>query len=396
MTGITGIKLQSLKQTQKHQLLIAGGGLAGGLLAWRLAELMPELDFLLIERGTRAGGNHTWCFHQHDLSPKALGWISPLVSASWTAYTVDFPGLKRQLNSGYFAIRSDDFATRLQNRLGQRLITGQTIQDLTDQQLLLADGTAFKAKSVLDARGPEAVKPECVGWQKFVGLELELSEPHGLQMPVLMDACVPQLGDFRFIYLLPWDHKHLLIEDTRYSVTPEMDADQAEALMLDYVQQRGWKVLKIRRRETGCLPLPLEREYAAEPEPLSLGLRSGLFHYVTGYSLPESVRLIEYLLGHAHQHHWQAQALEKLMSNYLQSWQTRQRYFLLLNRMLFRAAEPGQRWRVLARFYGLSENLIRRFYAGEMTLRDQIRLLAGRPPVSVSRALSCLAERSSR
>ncbi len=393
---MTGIKLQSLQQTQTRQLIIAGGGLAGGLLAWRLAELMPELDFLLIERGATAGGNHTWCFHQHDLSKEALGWISPLVAASWSAYTVDFPGLKRQLNSGYFAIRSDEFAKRLKTRLGKRLLTGQNVQDLSDQHLLLADGTAFKADCVLDARGPDMVNPERVGWQKFVGLELELAEPHGLQAPVLMDACVPQLGDFRFIYLLPWDNKRLLIEDTRYSLTPEMDADAAEALMLDYVQQRGWKMLKISRRETGCLPLPLEHAYAAQPKPLSLGLRSGLFHYVTGYSLPESVRLIERLLAHAHQHNWQAPALKMLMSDYLQDWQARQNYFLLLNRMLFRAAVPEQRWRVLARFYGLSENLIRRFYAGEMALRDQVRLLAGRPPVSVSRALSCLAERSTR
>ena len=65
-------------------------------------------------------------------------------------------------------------------------------------------------------------------------------------------------------------------------------------------------------------------------------------------------------------------------------------FFRLLNRMLFRAAEPDQRYRVLERFYGLPEPLIRRFYAGRLRWSDKVRLVTGSPPVPIGRALGCV------
>ena len=59
--------------------------------------------------------------------------------------------------------------------------------------------------------------------------------------------------------------------------------------------------------------------------------------------------------------------------------------------MLFAAAPPGARWRVLERFYRLPEPLVERFYAGRSTLADRARLLIGRPPVPLGAALASLS-----
>ena len=59
----------------------------------------------------------------------------------------------------------------------------------------------------------------------------------------------------------------------------------------------------------------------------------------------------------------------------------------MLNRMLFRAAKPAQRRRVMQRFYGLPEPLVARFYAGRPTWGDRARILAGKPPVPIGAAL---------
>jgi lycopene beta-cyclase len=75
------------------------------------------------------------------------------------------------------------------------------------------------------------------------------------------------------------------------------------------------------------------------------------------------------------------------------TWRARS-YYRLLNRMLFRAAEPGQRYRVLERFYRLPQPLIERFYAGRASLTDKLRILAGKPPVPIRRALACISERA--
>jgi lycopene beta-cyclase len=61
--------------------------------------------------------------------------------------------------------------------------------------------------------------------------------------------------------------------------------------------------------------------------------------------------------------------------------------------MLFRAAEPQKRYRVLQHFYRLPDALIGRFYAGQLTTWDKVRVLTGRPPVPLGKALSSMRER---
>ena len=63
----------------------------------------------------------------------------------------------------------------------------------------------------------------------------------------------------------------------------------------------------------------------------------------------------------------------------------------MLTKMLFAAARPEQRYRMLERFYRLPQPLIERFYAGRSTPADALRILAGKPPVPISSALASLA-----
>ena len=58
--------------------------------------------------------------------------------------------------------------------------------------------------------------------------------------------------------------------------------------------------------------------------------------------------------------------------------------------MLFRAAPPRQRYKVLEHFYRLPEPTIARFYAGQLTAFDKMRILSGRPPVSVAKAIAAM------
>ena len=64
-------------------VLIAGGGLAGSLAAWRIATLHPTASLLLLEAGATLGGNHTWSFHDSDISPDQRTWLQPLITAQW-------------------------------------------------------------------------------------------------------------------------------------------------------------------------------------------------------------------------------------------------------------------------------------------------------------------------
>ena len=120
-------------------------------------------------------------------------------------------------------------------------------------------------------------------------------------------------------------------------------------------------------------------------------MRAALFHPTTGYSLPDAVRLADKV---AAQKDLGSAALYRLTrAHSVRRWADAG-FYRLLDRLLFRAAEPETRYRLLERFYRLPPGLIARFYAGRSTIFDKLRVLSGNPPVPIGRALRCLPEAS--
>jgi len=56
------------------------------------------------------------------------------------------------------------------------------------------------------------------------------------------------------------------------------------------------------------------------------------------------------------------------------------------------AAMPEKRFEIMQRFYTLGEPLIERFYRAASTPADKARILIGRPPVSILKALAHVRE----
>jgi lycopene beta-cyclase len=83
-------------------------------------------------------------------------------------------------------------------------------------------------------------------------------------------------------------------------------------------------------------------------------------------------------------------ALHELTHGLAQSTWRRRGFYRMLDKMLFKAAEPAERYRVLERFYRLDPRLIGRFYAGRSTMTDKARVLMGKPPVPIGRAIEAI------
>jgi lycopene beta-cyclase len=372
-----------------YDLILAGGGLANGLIAWRLRERRPELRILLLEQDDHLGGNHTWSFHASDLTAAERAWIAPLVSWRWPAYEVIFPAFTRTLDGGYCSILSDDFARVLAPALGSALRTGARITALTPTRVELANGEILHARAVIDGRGPAPTPDLALGYQTFLGQELQLKAPHGLTAPIIMDAGVAQQGGYRFVYVLPFGPDRLLIEDTHYIDAAARDPDQLRANIAAYAQGRGWQVDAVLREEQGALPIVLagdiERFWDRQGGQPCAGLRAGLFHFTTGYSLPHAVRLADAIAALPAP---DAPTLFAAIRAEARAEWDKQGFFRLLNRMLFLAGSPDARWRVMQKFYQLPAPLIAHFYAGRLSLADKARILSGKPPVPVLQALS--------
>lgn len=355
---------------------IVGGGLAGGAIAWLLRERRPELGIRLTEREARLAADRTWSFHESDVGPRELESIRPWITRRWEGYEVAFPSGSRVFGSGYASVRSETFDRAVRERLGALLETGAagSLQDV-------------RARCVIDARGGFASTRQ--GYQKFLGLDVELEEPHGLTLPLLMDATVEQLDGFRFIYVLPWGERSLLIEDTRYSDSARIDETSFEGGIREYAARRGWRIRAIERRERAALPIPLDDAAPAPdgPEAAVVGTGAGFFHATTGYSVPDALRVAARVTALPA---LTTAAVRAELHAYARERASRQAFYRQLNRMLFDAAVPGERFRVLQRFYQLPDPLIRRFYAGQTTWADRMRILVGRPPVPVTRAIRAL------
>jgi len=372
-----------------QRLVIAGGGLAGSLVALAMARLRPEVEIVLVEASEAFGGNHVWSFFESDVTAEDLWLVEPMIAASWGGYDVRFPKRERTLPTSYHSCRSSLLDAALRERLRpDQYRLGTPIAAVDAAGIDLEGGTRIHG-AALDARGPDRLDALDLGWQKFLGIEYRLAAPHGLERPIVMDANVDQAEGYRFVYCLPFAPDRLLIEDTYYSTDPGLDAEAIENRIGAYAKSQGWRVAAVESREQGLLPVAMGGDFDAfwpnDGGPARLGLRGGFFHPTTGYSLPDAVRLALLVARQA-----DFSALPALLrAEAARLWRERG-YYRLLNRMLFRAAEPAQRYRVLEHFYRLDPATIERFYAAQSTRWDKMRIMSGSPPVPIGKALGQL------
>ncbi len=370
-------------------IAIIGGGLAGSLVALALAARRPEARLLLVEQDDSIGGNHLWSFFDSDVAPQDRWLVEPLVTHRWPqGHAVCFPGLTRQLPGAYNSIASTTLDRHVRTLLGDRVLTGTQVAALDPAGVTLANGDRLDVGAVLDARGAADLSALRCGWQKFVGHALRLSAPHGIDRPVIMDATVEQADGYRFVYLLPFDDRTIFVEDTYYSASPALDVPVLEDRIAAYAAARGWRVEAVTHRETGVLPVvhggAFDRFWPQDDPVARAGVRAGLFQPMTGYSLPDAVAFAAWVAG---------QPLDTLAAAtraYAAAHWRRGGYYRMLGKLLFGAALPPDRWRVFARFYRLPAPLIDRFYAGRSTPADKLRILCGRPPVSIRSAMHAL------
>lgn len=373
------------------RVVICGAGLAGGLAAIALSKRRPDIELVLIDQEDVIGGNHIWSFFDTDVAESGRWVIDQIARRRWPDHEVRFPKRSRTLPLGYNSIQSGDLDAAVRASLAPRqLRLGAPITELGSHHVI-AGGHRIDANCVIDARGPGPKGALELGWQKFVGRVFRFPERHNVTRPVIMDATVPQIDGYRFVYLLPLSQTELLIEDTYYSSTPVLDCNALDDRLTSFADELHRGPAESIGQESGVLPVLISGSLA-DLWPTSdtvprLGLRAGFFHPTTGYSLADAVSNASLL---AEQRNWNASAIHALLRGKAERLWHDRRFFQLLNRMLFRAAEPHERYRVLEHFYRLPQATIERFYGARLSGFDKFRILTGSPPVPIGRALAAL------
>ena len=383
---------------EQADMIIVGAGLSGLMTAWRCLDVNPDLSVMVIEASDKIAGDHTWSFNLTDVAPELRDWIKPFIAYQWDSYDVKFPKRERTLDITYCTGNSETLRSCVQPHIESgrlKLKLNTRVIDLQSDYVILHNEQKLPANCVLDARGFEPNENVFLGYQKFVGRTIRTKEPHGLKRPIIMDATVEQLGGYRFVYCLPFTEHEVLVEDTYYTDGPELSENEVTARIDDYINAKGWGDHELIRQEKGVLPITLAVDFNEEHSLKdALGIRGGFYNAVTGYSLPEAVHTAERIAYEVFECEGDLWGLPGWVNRLRQNHFERETFFRLLNRMLFRAAKPEKRYKVLERFYGLPSSLIERFYMGYLSKEDKLRILIGKPPVPVSKALYNFSEKA--
>lgn len=359
-----------------YDYILVGGGLQNGLIALALANHRPQVRVCILEATERFGGNHTWSFHTADIPAGTETFIEPLIVASWPAYEVRFAGFTRVVPSRYATITAAQFDAVVRQcgaARGWDLRLKTRVAFVASKGVTLESSEVLTARCVIDSRGPSGASG--CGFQKFLGLEVELSSPWSDHLPVVIDATIPQDDGFHFMYILPLAPTRVLVEDTYFSDGPELDHKSALARVEAYLTRRAveWRVL---REESGVLPMPWQPQSTpAANGPLVGGYAGGWFHPATGYSFPIALRLARAVASVCPEAAYRA-AMALAHRLY-----PRLCFARLLNWLLFKFVPPDGRRQVFSRLYRtLPPAVLARFYALEFTPADAARILLGHPP----------------
>ncbi len=381
------------RSSNQYDLAIAGGGLAGGLVALALTKLRPDLDIALIEAEDHFGGNHIWSFFESDLEPEHRWLVDPLISRQWDSYDVHFPKYSRSLSNGYCSIESENLDRLLRERLPENALkTGQKAEMVEPGLVTIQSGDPVAAGAVLDVRGGGDLSALEFGWQKFSGQMLRLTAPHGLDRPVIMDATVEQIDGYRFVYCLPFSETEVFVEDTYYSDGKKLDETIAHDRIAEYAASQGWEIAEILREEAGQLPVIYGGDFEAfwkanEGVDARAGARAALIQPITSYSLPMAVKTAIMI---AEMPEINQKKLDKMLRNLATKHWKKGKFYRMLCAFLFLGADPDKRYKTLEHTYTKDEKLLARFYAGKSTKMDQATLLTGKPPIPISRAIPLL------
>jgi len=373
---------------------IVGGGLAGGLIALALSERRPDVSVRLIEAGPMLGGNHRWSWFASDLSPEGEALMAKFAPTVWNeGYEVQFPRYRRHLPTPYASLASAEFAASLERLLPDGTsLPNSPVASLDAAGVTLANGERIAASAVIDCRGFAHTPHLRGGWQVFLGRHLRTVEPHGVTRPLIMDATVGQTGGFRFVYVLPLGEHELFVEDTYYQNRPALDREALSRRLDRYTSRKKWRgeTMDI---ETGVLPVVTGGNFAAWQAERRIegvaraGAHAGFQHPLTSYTLPFAVSTALAVAGAAD---LSGPGLTALLDYRARAHWAGTRFYRRLGSMMLGASPANKRWKVFARFYHLPTDLIERFYAGESTRADRLRILCGKPPVSPLCALLAL------
>ena len=281
--------------------IICGGGASGLMLALALCSdsYFYDKKILIIEKESKNSNDRTWCFWE----AKGSVWDSLLYN-QWDVAEFKASNFSKEIALDpfqYKMIRGIDFYKKIQSELASKpniTILEEEVSSIEDQKNHVSvSGTKrqFRGQKVFSSiptrRHLEHKKKFPVLHQHFIGwfvkTEHPIFDPKTIQF---MDFDLPQKGNTRFIYVLPFSAHEALVEYTLFSADLLKD-EEYEAAITDYLNQKNAGEFSIEDREQGCIPMtayPFWKHNS--PNVMHIGTAGGWTKASTGFTFQKSMR----------------------------------------------------------------------------------------------------------
>ncbi len=280
-----------------YDYIIAGGGLSGLSLAWKLVHSpLAEKRMLIIDKTLSPAEEKIWSFWYRGKPP-----FQQQISRSWDQVNISFSGksIFETLNTyRYCSIRSKNFRQSILRKLRQHpsvdLREAPIVSMRGDNKIatLTTSEKSYTAEYIFQSCFfPLSLandRPYFPLIQHFMGWEITTTEAiFDASTFTLMDFDSEASEEFAFVYVLPWNAKKALVEYTIFSKVPKAARYYEDKLNLYLFNRFNLQSLDytIDRTERGRIPMQ-DHRYAPwyARRVLNLGTAGGLTKPSTGYT----------------------------------------------------------------------------------------------------------------
>ncbi|AKA35202.1 lycopene cyclase family protein [Flagellimonas lutaonensis] len=290
-----------------YDYIIIGAGASGLLLADALGSdaFFQGKKILLLDKDSKQQNNRTWCFWE-----AGDGAFDSILHRTWPK--IHFAGRQTTLHEGiapytYKMLRGIDFYRHYLEKInGYENISftnDEVISVAETEESVRINGKkeTYSGKVLFDSRFDyrdlNMQKKYPVLQQHFLGWFVKVDRPVFLpNEATFMDFSIPQKGNTRFMYVLPFSETEALVEYTLFSETvlPKSAYELAIKRYLKNLNAGGYEILET---EQGNIPMSCY-DFSKENTNriLKIGIAGGWAKPSTGYTFYNSTKKVKKLV----------------------------------------------------------------------------------------------------
>jgi lycopene beta-cyclase len=307
---LDSLLLDCLMKNKKYDYIICGGGASGLLLVSRICmdPYFKNKSILLIDKESKTTNDRTWCFWEHN-----EGDLEEIINKRWNhahfaseGFEMDFPLKPFQ----YKMIRSIDFYRLIKERLKSYAQLEQTQENIVEIDHQINSVKTAKNQYEADLIFSSIYDPSLlynqskypVLQQHFIGQVIETNAPcFDPDKIEFMNFDIPQKGNTRFMYLLPFSPTKALVEYTLFSkdlLEKEEYIAEIETFLSE-IPTQGYKIIE---QEEGQIPMTCYRFDLNNTERLlHIGTAGGWTKPSTGFTFQRINEKTKELIQHLKQ-----------------------------------------------------------------------------------------------